>query len=153
MASPHYFILNPQTSSSWSIVFLVTSDEGDKAPSGHTCAAAAVAAKLLQYRVQLCATPQTADHEAPLSLGFSRQEHWSGVLGPSPQDTHTHTQTHVHAQMHTHTMPWVKLDGLNRPSVTHPWTSNLTTSKMTMLFLEIKCIYFRYSLKNRPVFS
>ena len=28
--------------------------------------------------VQLCATPQTAAQQAPLSLGFSRQEHWSG---------------------------------------------------------------------------
>ena len=28
-------------------------------------------------RVWLCATPQTADHQAPRSLGFSRQEHWS----------------------------------------------------------------------------
>ena len=29
--------------------------------------------------VQLCATPQTAAHQAPPSLGFSRQEHWSGL--------------------------------------------------------------------------
>ena len=35
-------------------------------------------------RVQLCATPQTAAHQAPLSLGFSRQEHWSGLPFPSP---------------------------------------------------------------------
>ena len=28
--------------------------------------------------VWLCVTPQTAAHQAPLSLGFSRQEHWSG---------------------------------------------------------------------------
>ena len=35
-------------------------------------------------RVQLCATPQTAAHQAPPSLGFSRQEHWSGVPFPSP---------------------------------------------------------------------
>ena len=26
-------------------------------------------------RVRLCATPETAAHQAPLSLGFSRQEH------------------------------------------------------------------------------
>ena len=30
-------------------------------------------------RVQLCATPKTAAHQAPPSLGFSRQEHWSGL--------------------------------------------------------------------------
>ena len=35
--------------------------------------------------VQLCATPQTAAHQAPLSLGFSRQEYWSGVPLPSPK--------------------------------------------------------------------
>ena len=30
------------------------------------------------------ATPETAAHQAPLSLGFSRQEHWSGLPFPSP---------------------------------------------------------------------
>ena len=35
-------------------------------------------------RVQLCATPQTAAHQAPPSLGFSRQEHWSGLPFSSP---------------------------------------------------------------------
>ena len=35
-------------------------------------------------RVRLCATPQTAAHQAPPSLGFSRQEHWSGLPLPSP---------------------------------------------------------------------
>ena len=34
--------------------------------------------------VQLCATPETATHQAPPSLGFSRQEHWSGLPFPSP---------------------------------------------------------------------
>ena len=35
-------------------------------------------------RVRLYATPQTAAHQAPPSLGFSRQEHWSGLPFPSP---------------------------------------------------------------------
>ena len=34
--------------------------------------------------VRLCATPETAAHQAPPSLGFSRQEHWSGLPSPSP---------------------------------------------------------------------
>ena len=34
--------------------------------------------------VWLCVTPQTAAHQAPPSLGFSRQEHWSGLPFPSP---------------------------------------------------------------------
>ena len=35
-------------------------------------------------RVRLCATPQKAAHQAPLSLGFSRKEHWSRLPFPSP---------------------------------------------------------------------
>ena len=35
-------------------------------------------------RVWLCVTPETAAHQAPLSLGFSRQEYWSGLPFPSP---------------------------------------------------------------------
>ena len=35
-------------------------------------------------RVWLCATPETAAHQAPPSLGFSGQEHWSGLPFPSP---------------------------------------------------------------------
>ena len=35
-------------------------------------------------RVRRCATPQMAAHQASLSLGFSRQEHWSGLPFPSP---------------------------------------------------------------------
>ena len=31
-------------------------------------------------RARLCATPWTASHQAPLFLGFSRQEHWSGYI-------------------------------------------------------------------------
>ena len=34
--------------------------------------------------VQLCATSWMAAHQAPPSLGFSRQEHWSGLPFPSP---------------------------------------------------------------------
>ena len=35
-------------------------------------------------RVWLLATPWTAAHQAPPSMGFSRQEYWSGVPLPSP---------------------------------------------------------------------
>ena len=41
--------------------------------------------KLLS-RVQLLATPWTIAHQAPLSIGFSRQEYWSGLPFPSPGD-------------------------------------------------------------------
>ena len=35
-------------------------------------------------RVRLCATPWMAAYQPPPSLGFSRQEHWSGLPFPSP---------------------------------------------------------------------
>ena len=31
-------------------------------------------------------TPRTIDHQAPLSMGFSRQEYWNGLPFPSPGD-------------------------------------------------------------------
>ena len=37
-------------------------------------------------RGRLCATPQMAAHQAPPSLGFSRQEYWSGLPCPPPGD-------------------------------------------------------------------
>ena len=68
-------------------------------------------------RVRLCETPQTAAHQAPPSLGFSRQEHWSGLPFPSP--------------MHeTEKWKWkVKVKSLSciRPSVT-PWTAAFQAS-------------------------
>ena len=38
-------------------------------------------------RVRLLVTPWTAAHQAPLFMGFSRQEYWSGVPLPSPGST------------------------------------------------------------------
>ena len=35
-------------------------------------------------RVRLCATPWTAAYQVPPSMGFSRQEYWSGLSLPSP---------------------------------------------------------------------
>ena len=39
--------------------------------------------KLLS-RVRFFATPWTVAHQAPPSMGFSRQEYWSGLPFPSP---------------------------------------------------------------------
>ena len=38
------------------------------------------------YRVRLFATPWTVAYQAPPSMGFSRQECWSGLPFPSPGD-------------------------------------------------------------------
>ena len=50
------------------------------------CFLLSAAAKSLS-RVRLCATPQTAAHQAPPSMGFSKQEYWSGVPLPSPSSS------------------------------------------------------------------
>ena len=44
-----------------------------------------VKVKLLS-RVQLFVTPWTVDHQAPPSMGFSRQEYWNGFPFLSPGD-------------------------------------------------------------------
>jgi len=43
-------------------------------------------------RVRLLATPWTATYQAPLSMGFSRQEYWSGVPLPSLITLYTRQQ-------------------------------------------------------------
>ena len=47
-----------------------------------------VAVKLLSH-VQLFATLWTAAHHVPLSMGFSKQEYWSGLPFPFPGDLPT----------------------------------------------------------------
>ena len=44
-----------------------------------------MSAKLLSW-FRFFATPWTVAHQAPLSMGFSRQEYWIGLPFPSPGD-------------------------------------------------------------------
>ena len=47
-------------------------------------------------RVRLLATPWTAAFQAPQSMGFSRQEYWSGVPLPSPKEMAAHSNIAIH---------------------------------------------------------
>ena len=47
-----------------------------------------VCAQFLSH-VQFFATPWTVAHQAPLSIGFPRQEYWTGLPFPSPEDLPT----------------------------------------------------------------
>jgi len=58
-------------------------EETITSPSIFVAAAAAAAAKSLQSCPTLC-DPIDDSHQAPPSLGFSRQEQWSGLPFPSP---------------------------------------------------------------------
>ena len=43
-------------------------------------------------RVRLFVTPWTVAYQAPLSMGFSRQEYWSGLPFPSPKQLLGHAK-------------------------------------------------------------
>ena len=64
--------------------------------------------------VQLYATPETAAHQAPLSLGFSRQEHWSGLPYPPPMHESEKWKWSC-------SVVFVRPHGLQPTRLLHPW--------------------------------
>ena len=52
-------------------------------PQGHMMQTVIAAAAMLFSGVWFCVTLWTAPYQAPLSMGFSRQEYWSGLPFPS----------------------------------------------------------------------
>ena len=66
-------------------------------------------------RVRLCATPETAAHQAPPSLGFSRQEHWRGLPFPSPMHQ---SESEVAQSCPTLSDP---MDCMQPSRLLHPW--------------------------------
>ena len=79
-------------------------------------------------RVQLFATPWTVAHQASLSMGFSRQEYWSGLPFPSPGDLPD---------------PGIK------PKSPILQADALTSEPPGMVNTEIKLIIFRNSIKSK----
>ena len=63
-----------------------------------------------------CATPQTAAHQAPHSVGFSRQEHWSGLPFPSPMHESRKWKWN-HSVVSDSSWP----HGLQPTRLLHPW--------------------------------
>ena len=66
--------------------------------------------------VRLCATPLMAAHQAPPSLGFSRQEHWSGLPFPPPMHESENSKW-SHSVMSDSQRP----HGLQPTRLLHPW--------------------------------
>ena len=50
-------------------------------------------------RIRLLATPWTAAYQAPPSMGFSRQEYWSGVPLPSPRRGETRVRIDLRVEV------------------------------------------------------
>ena len=67
-------------------------------------------------RVRLCATPEMAAHQAPPSLGFSRQEHWSGLSFSFPM-RESEKRMWSHSVMSDSQRP----HGLQPTRLLHPW--------------------------------
>ena len=67
-------------------------------------------------RVRLCATQWTAAHQAPTSLGFSRQEHWSGLPFPSPIH-----ESKKWKSSHSVVSDSLRPHGLQPTRLLHPW--------------------------------
>ena len=81
-------------------------------------------------RVRLLATPWTAACQAPPSMGFSRQEYWSGVPLPSPTVTWvlTNTYTSLPPQSRYRILPSAKKSILFQPFLSpFPLPTDTTT--------------------------
>ena len=70
--------------------------------------------------VHLFATPWTIAHQTPLSIGFSRQEYWSGLPFPSPGDLSN---------------PGIKTESLVSPALASGFFTNIPPGKPTPVFL------------------
>ena len=78
--------------------------------------------------VQLFVTLRTVAHQAPLSMGFSRQEYWSGLPSPSPGDLPN---------------PGIKPTSLTRPALAGRFF--ITSGKPKYISIHIYFIYFIYT--------
>ena len=80
-------MLNPQVSKCW---LLLASFYCSPLPQPQSSSSSTFTLQtyLLSHfsRVQFFATPWTVAHQAPLFMGFSRQEYWSGLPCPPPGD-------------------------------------------------------------------
>ena len=70
--------------------------------------------------VWLCATPQRAAHQAPPSMGFSRQEHWNGLPFPSPMHENEN-ENEKWKQSCSVVSNSLRPHGLQPTKLLHPW--------------------------------
>ena len=68
--------------------------------------------------VQLLATPKTVARQAPLSMGFSRQEYWSDLPFPSPEDLPHPGIEPWSPALQSDSLPF-ELQGWGKPAHTH----------------------------------
>ena len=96
-------------------------------------------------RVRLCVTPQTAARQAPLSLGFSRQEHWSGLPFPSPMHESEKWKWSLSVVSDS-----LRLHGLQPTRLLRPWNF---PGKSTGVWVVKKEIQIYFELRSFRVFN
>ena len=82
--------------------------------------------------VRLFATPWAVAHQAPLSMGFSRQEYWSGLPVASLGDL---SQPGIEPAFPVLTGRFFTTEPLGKPSYTHTHSHTHTHSLFQILFL------------------
>ena len=90
-------------------------------------------------RVWLFETPWTAAYQAPPSMGFSRQEYWSGLPLPSPLASSTRDQTFV---------PCSEAQGFNHWTTREIPYENIYTHICSVVVQAVICLQF-----GRPGFD
>ena len=97
--------------------------------------------------VRPCATSEMAAHQAPPSLGFSRQEHWSGLPFPSPMHESEKWKSGC-SVMSDSLQPW----GLQPTRLLRPWDfPGKSTGVGCHCLLHIFIIGLINSLKRLPL--
>ena len=110
-------------------------------------------------RVRLYAAPQMAAHQAPPSMGFSRQEHWSGLPLPSPHLCAKPLQLYltrynpvdcsppgssVHGILQARTLEWVVV--LQGVFLNEGWNMHLTSPALAGRFFTTSALWEAYHL-------
>ena len=88
--------------------------------------------------VQLLETPLTAAHQAPPSMGFSRQESWSGVPLPSPSVMDYSTPFHFSVTLHVLVLPLGMSRSFLPQHSSRTFTKNKTKQKKPFLISKEK---------------
>ena len=91
---------------------------------------------LMLSHVQLFVTPWTVAHQAPLSIGFSRQEHWSRLPFPPPRDLPNPGIEHVSPASPAAACGFFTTEPPGKPYKVHWHTSSNNQSKITY-FLHV----------------
>ena len=103
-------------------------------------------------RVRLCATPWTVARQAPPSMGFSRQEYWSGLPFPSPGDLPKPGDvTQVSRIAGRRFNLWATREALHCFSVILPvpWWSQKLSSPFLLFFLSLSLSFITSLLSSQ----